>query len=107
MITQKRPTAIGQLLTIYKRLALSKTREHVKGLSGPCGHCAHCGNYGKQEINGAMYFTNNEQNGKLRTQPKLHMRKLWHLCDDMCYLLRTIRRSNQKQIFHVMVVAPQ
>jgi len=34
-------------LTNYMHLPLSKTREHVKGLSGPCGHCALCGNYGK------------------------------------------------------------
>jgi len=47
MITYKRPTTIGQLLTNYKHLALSKTREHVKGMSGPCGHCALCGNRGK------------------------------------------------------------
>jgi len=47
MITYKRPTVIGQLLTNYKRLALSKMREHVKVMSGPCGHCALCGNHGK------------------------------------------------------------
>ena len=47
MITYKRPTTIGQLLTHYKHLALSKTREHVKGMSGPCGHSALCGNHGK------------------------------------------------------------
>ena len=47
MITYKRPTTIGQLLTNYKHLALSKTREHVKRMSGPCGHCALCGNHGK------------------------------------------------------------
>jgi len=47
MITYKRPTTIGQLLTSYKHLDLSKTREHVKGMPGPCGHCALCGNHGK------------------------------------------------------------
>ena len=47
MITYKRPTTIGQLLTNYKHLALSKTREHVKGMSGPCGRCSLCGNHGK------------------------------------------------------------
>ena len=31
----------------YKHLAFSKTREHVKGVSGPCGHYALCGHYGK------------------------------------------------------------
>jgi len=46
-MTYKRPTTIAQLLTNYKQLALSKTREHVKGMSGPCGHCALCGNHGK------------------------------------------------------------
>jgi len=49
MITYKRPTTIGQLLTNYKHLALSNTREHVKGMSGPCGHCALCGNPGKHK----------------------------------------------------------
>ena len=47
MITYKRPTTIGQLLTTYKHLALSTTREHVKGMSGPCGRCSLCGNHGK------------------------------------------------------------
>ena len=48
MMTYKRPTTIGQLLTNNKHLALSKTREHVKERSGPCGNCALCGNYEKQ-----------------------------------------------------------
>jgi len=61
MMTYKRSTTIGQLLTNYKHLALSKTKEHVKGMSGPCGHCTLCGNYGKQQINGAMCFTNTGQ----------------------------------------------
>jgi len=47
MITYKRPTTIGQLLTNYKHLALNKTGEHVKGMSSSCGHCALCGNHGK------------------------------------------------------------
>jgi len=47
MMTYKRPTTIRKLLTNHKHLALSKTREHVKGMSGPCGHCALCGNHGK------------------------------------------------------------
>jgi len=38
MLTYKRPTTIGRLLTNYKQLALSTTREHIKGMSGPCGH---------------------------------------------------------------------
>ena len=49
MITSKRSTTIGQLLTNYKHLALSKTREHAKGMSGPCGHCALYGNHGKHK----------------------------------------------------------
>ena len=49
MITYKRPKTIGQILTNYKHLALRKTREPVKGDSGPCGHCALCGCYGKQK----------------------------------------------------------
>jgi len=40
MITYKRPKTIGQILTNYKHLASSKTREPVKSKSGPCGHCA-------------------------------------------------------------------
>jgi len=47
MITHKRPKTIGPIPTNYKHLVLSKTREPVKGESGPCGHCALCGCYGK------------------------------------------------------------
>jgi len=36
-----------ETITNYKHLALSKTREHVKGMSGPCGYCALYGNHGK------------------------------------------------------------
>jgi len=56
---------VPKLFANYKHLALSKTREHVKGLSGPCGHCTLCGNYGKHKkpvVPSAMCFTNNEQN---------------------------------------------
>jgi len=47
MITYKGPTTIGHILTNCKHLALSKTREYVKGVSGPCSHCALCGCHGK------------------------------------------------------------
>ena len=67
MITYKRPTTIGQLLTSYKYLALSKTREHVKGMSGPCGHCALCGNYGKH--NKSMVPCVSQTVGKNKTFP--------------------------------------
>jgi len=43
MITYKRPTTIEQIIINYKKIALSKMKEHVKGVSGPCGHCALCG----------------------------------------------------------------
>jgi len=67
MITYKRPTAIGQLLTNYKHLALSKTREHVKWMSVPCGHCALCGNHGKH--NKSMVPCVSQILGKNKTFP--------------------------------------
>jgi len=67
MITYKRPTTIGQLLTNYKHLALSKTREHVKGMSGPCGHCALCANHGKH--NKSMVPCVSQIMGKNKTFP--------------------------------------
>jgi len=67
MITYKRPTTIGQLLTNYKHLALSKTREHVKGMSGPCGRCALCGNHGKH--NKSMVRCVSQIIGKSKTFP--------------------------------------
>jgi len=67
MITCKRPTTIGQLLANYKHLALSKTREHVKGMSGPCGHCALCGNHGK--YNKSMVPCVSQIMGKNKTFP--------------------------------------
>jgi len=67
MTTYKRPTTIGQLLTKYKHLALSKKREHVKGMSGPCGHCALCGNHGKH--NKSMVPCVSQIMGKNKTFP--------------------------------------
>jgi len=67
MITYKRPTTIGQLLTNYKHLALSKTREHIKGMSGPCGHCALCGDDGK--YNKSMVPCVSQIMGKNKTFP--------------------------------------
>jgi len=57
MITYKRPTTIGRLFTNCKHLALSKTREHLNGMSGPCGHCALCGNYGKHKKSMVPYVS--------------------------------------------------
>jgi len=42
MITYKRPTTIGQMLTNYKDLASNKTRKQTKGGPRPCEHCALC-----------------------------------------------------------------
>jgi len=49
MIAYKRPKTIGRILTNYKHLASSKTREPVTDESRPCGHCAFCGCYGKHD----------------------------------------------------------
>jgi len=67
MITYKRPTTIGQLFTTYKHLDLSKTRKHVKGMSGPCGHCALGGNQG--EHNKSMLLSVSQIMGKNKTFP--------------------------------------
>jgi len=67
MITYKKTTTIGQLLTNYKHLALSKTREHVERMSGPCGHCALCGNHGKH--NKSMVPCISQIMGKNKTFP--------------------------------------
>jgi len=67
MITYIRPTTIEQSLTNYKHLALSKTREHVKGMWGPCGHCALSGNHGKH--NKSMVPCVSQIMGKNKTFP--------------------------------------
>jgi len=67
MITYKRSNTIGQLLTNYKHLALNKTREHVKGMSGPFGHCALCGKHGKH--NRSMVPCVSQIMGKNKTFP--------------------------------------
>jgi len=67
MITYKRPTTIGPLLTYDKHLALSKMREHFKGMSYPCGHCALCGNHGKH--NKSMVPCVSQIMGKNKTFP--------------------------------------
>ena len=47
MITYKRPTALRDYLTNYKRIAHDQ-HETPEGCSvAPCGHCALRGNYGK------------------------------------------------------------
>ena len=62
MVTFKRPITTRQILTNYKHVALSKTKKHVKAMSGPCNHYALCGCHGKQQISGTMCSTNNEWN---------------------------------------------
>ena len=52
MITYKRPTTVGQLLTNYRSLAHSEaSNQQQRGYSGPCGHCALCGKFGKHDAN--------------------------------------------------------
>jgi len=67
MITYKRPTTIVQSPTNYKHLPLSKTREHVEGMPGPCSHCALCGNHGKH--NKSMVQCVSQLMGKNKTFP--------------------------------------
>jgi len=67
MIAYKKTTTNEQLLTNYKHLALSKTREHVKGMSSPCGHCALCGNHAKH--NKSLVPCVSQIMGKIKTFP--------------------------------------
>jgi len=50
-----------------KNLAVSKAREHLKGMSGPCDHCALCGNHGKH--NKSMVSCVSQIMGKNKTFP--------------------------------------
>ena len=47
MITYKRPPALRDYLTNYKRIANDQHATPEGGSSAPCGHCALCVNYGK------------------------------------------------------------
>jgi len=96
MMTYKRPNTIRKLHTNHKHLALSKTREHVKGMSGPCGHCALCGNHGKHNKS-MVPCVPQRQKWNLSTQPKIDMRKPWYSCSDLCYLPRTIFRQTKNK----------
>jgi len=52
MVTYKRPTKVGQLLTNYRSLVHSEaSNQQQRGYSGPCGHCALCGKFGKHDAN--------------------------------------------------------
>jgi len=67
MIAYKKTTTIEQLLTNYKHLALSKTREHVKSMSSPCRPCTLCGNHAKH--NKLMAPCVSQIMGKIKTLP--------------------------------------
>ena len=100
MITYKRPTTIGQLFTTYKHLDLSKTREHVKGMSGPCGHCALGGKQG--EHNKSMLLSVLQIMGKKKTFPL--NQKL--TCTNhgiyvaTCVICFTFKRKLKKHLLH-------
>ena len=66
MITYKRPTTVGQLLTNYRSLAHSEaSNQQQRGYSGPCGHCALCGKFGKHDANMVPKVTALHSKGKL------------------------------------------
>jgi len=77
------------VLTNYKHLALSKTREHVKGMSGPCGHCALCGNHGKHNISMVPCVSQIMGKNKTSPQPKIDMRQPWYLCSDLLFAVKS------------------
>jgi len=109
MMTYKRPTTIGQLLTNYKHLALSKTREHAKALSGPCGHCALCGDYGKH--NKSMVPCVLQIMSKTKAFP--HNQNLTcakygiYVATCVIFHERYVDQRQKEQIFPEMVIAPQ
>jgi len=102
------PQVWATILTNYKHLALSKTREHVKDVSGPCGRSALCGHHGKH--NKSMVPCVSQMMSKTKTisfNQNLTCPNYRYLCRDMCDMPRTICRPNQKQTFQEMVIASQ
>jgi len=66
MITYKRPTTAGQLLTNYRSLAHREAlNQQQRGCSGPCGHCALCGKFCKHDANMVPNVTALHSKGKL------------------------------------------
>ena len=66
MITYKRPTTVGQLLTNYRSLAHREaSNQQQRGYLGPCGHCALCGKFCKHDANMVPKVTALHSKGKL------------------------------------------
>ena len=71
MVTYRRPPALRNLLTNYKKIARDQSSKDTEGYSQPCGHCALCGNHGKHQSMVCQESYLNTPKGRFKLKQRL------------------------------------
>ena len=103
-VMYKRPSTLATMLTNYKKVAHSTTKNTGQGRSQPCKKCALCSHFNHYKSMVHQTSTITAANGKIFCiEANLGLLKLWHIHGYMLFMSQAIYWSNYKQIFKMLV----